>query len=103
MSEGKKEILLGDCLELMKNISANNTPVDVIRWRQYMAKYHNNNLPLDGRWSADGYINQDGWWFNEFEDLFISSIENEITLDEFISFFYPHKKLKKFRIWEIKI
>jgi|JI9StandDraft_1071089.scaffolds.fasta_scaffold717473_2 hypothetical protein len=72
-------------------------------WRQYMAKYHNNNLPLDGRWSADGYINQDGWWFNEFEDLFISSIENEITLDEFISFFYPHKKLKKFRIWEIKI
>lgn len=33
----------------------------------------------------------------------IREYDDDSEKDEFISFFYPHKKLKKFRIWEIKI
>ena len=80
-------------------VYANSKPDNVLVWRRYIAEHHNINLAKHASWSADGYINQDGWWFNEFEDLFISSIENEITLDEFIEI---TSFIKKIRLWKIK-
>ena len=74
-------------------VYANSKPDNVLVWRRYIAEHHNINLAKHGSWSADGYINQDGWWSD------VTNFCTEITMDEFIEI---TSFIKKIRLWKIK-
>ena len=73
-------------------VYANSKPDNVLVWRRYIAEHHNINLAKHASWSADGYINQDGWWSD------VTNFCTEITMDEFIEI---TSFIKKIRLWKI--